>query len=88
MGSQLMDEPGIEISNSTFGEREILSNLTIIMADPSDAGGYACNATNAAGQDTAAAELTVHGKSTWLPGFFEKFVSSFKVAVLVFIRIN
>ena len=52
----------IEISNSTFGEREILSNLTIIMADPSDAGGYICNATNAAGQDTAAAELTVHGK--------------------------
>ena len=39
-----------------------MSNLTIIMADPSDAGGYACNATNVVGQDTAAAELTVHGK--------------------------
>ena len=52
----------IEISASTDGEREIMSNLTIIMANPSDAGGYACNATNAAGQDTAAAELTVHGK--------------------------
>ena len=39
-----------------------MSNITIIMADPSDAGGYACNATNAAGRDTAAAELTVHGK--------------------------
>ena len=63
MGSQLMEQPGvIEISISTFGEREILSNLTIIMADPSDAGGYTCNATNVAGQDTAAAELTVHGK--------------------------
>ena len=63
MGSQLMGEPGvIEISNSTFGEREIVSNLIIVMADPSDAGGYACNATNVAGQDTAAAELTVHGK--------------------------
>ena len=63
MGSQLMEQPGvIEISTSTFGEREIVSNLTIIMADPSDAGGYACNATNAAGQDTATAELTVHGK--------------------------
>ena len=63
MGSQLMEQPGvIEISNSTFGEREILSNLTIIMADPSDAGGYACNATNVVGQDTAAAELIVHGK--------------------------
>ena len=34
------------------------------MADPSDAGGYACNVTNVVGQDTAAAELTVHGK--WL----------------------
>ena len=63
MGRQLVEQPGvIKISNSTFGEREIVSNLTIIMADPSDAGGYACNATNAAGQDTAAAELIVHGK--------------------------
>ena len=63
MGRQLMNEPGVtEISTSMFGEREILSNLTIIMADPSDAGGYVCKATNAAGQDTAAAELTVHGK--------------------------
>ena len=60
-----MEQPGvIEIGTSTFGEREIVSNLTIIMADPSDAGGYACMATNVAGQDTAAAELTVHGK--WL----------------------
>ena len=58
-----MEQPGVtEISTSTFGEREILSNLTIIMADPSDAGGYVCMATNVAGQDTAAAELTVHGK--------------------------
>ena len=73
MGSQLMDRPGtIEISASTFGEREIVSNLIIVMADPSDGGGYTCSATNAAGQNTAAAELTVHGKSTWLPGFFEK----------------
>ena len=63
MGSQVMEQPGvIEISRSTFGEREILSNLIIVMADPSDTGGYACNATNVAGQDTAAAELTVHGK--------------------------
>ena len=63
MGRQLVEQPGvIKISNSTFGEREIVSNLTIIMADPSDAGRYACNATNAAGQDTAAAELIVHGK--------------------------
>jgi len=31
-----MEQPGvIEISTSTFGEREIVSNLTIIMADPS-----------------------------------------------------
>ena len=53
----------IEISSDNFGEREIVSNLTIVMADPSDAGGYVCQATNAAGQDTATAELTVHGKS-------------------------
>ena len=45
-----------------------MSNLTIIMADPSDAGGYACNVTNVVGQDTAAAELTVHGKWPWLSG--------------------
>ena len=65
MGSQLMEQPGvIEISTSAFEEREIVSNLTIIMADPSDAGGYVCMATTAAGQDTATAELTVHGK--WL----------------------
>ena len=58
-----MDEPGvIEISNSTFGERMIVSNLIIVTSDPSDAGGYICMATNVAGQDTAVAELTVHGK--------------------------
>ena len=51
-----------ETSTSISGEREIMSNLTIIMADPSDAGEYVCMATNVAGQDTAAAELTVHGK--------------------------
>ena len=69
MGSQLMEQTGVtEIITSTFGEREIVSNLTIIMADSSDAGRYACNATNVAGQDTAAAELTVHGKSPWLAG--------------------
>ena len=63
MGSQLMEQPGvIEISNTTFGERVIVSNLTIIMADPSDAGGYICMANNVVGQDTTAAELTVHGK--------------------------
>ena len=54
----------IEISTSTFGDREIVSNLTIIMADPSDAGGYICIATNVVGQDTTAADLIVHGK--WL----------------------
>ena len=68
MGHQLMEQPGvIEISTSISGEREILSNLTIIMADPSDAGGYVCKATNVAGQDTVAAELTVHGKWSSLP---------------------
>ena len=64
MGNQLMAQTNaIEIISDNFGEREIMSNLTIIMADPSDAGGYVCQATNVAGQDNATAELTVHGKS-------------------------
>ena len=64
MGSQLMEQPGvIEISDSTFGEREIVSNLTIIMADPSDAGGYICMATNVVGQNTIVAQLYVHGEN-------------------------
>ena len=64
LGNQLIAQTNtIEISSDDFGEREILSNLTIVMADPSDAGGYVCQATNAAGQDTATAELTVYGKS-------------------------
>ena len=64
MGNQLMAQTNtIEISSDNFGEREIVSNLTIVMADPSDAGGYVCQATNVAGQDNATAELTVHGKS-------------------------
>ena len=64
MGSQLMAQTNtIEISSDNFGEREMVSNLTIVMADPSDTGEYVCQATNAAGQDTATAELTVHGKS-------------------------
>ena len=63
MGSQLIEQPGvIEISNSAFKEREIVSNLIIVTSDPSDAGGYVCMATNVIGQDTATAELTVHGK--------------------------
>ena len=54
----------IEITTNTSGERGILSNLTIIMANPSDAqpGVYVCIATNEPGQDIASAELTVHGK--------------------------
>ena len=57
-------DDAIEITTDTSGEREILSNLTIVMADPSDAqpGVYICIATNVPGQDTASAELTVHGK--------------------------
>ena len=57
-------DDAIEITTDTSGEREILSNLTIVMADPSDAqpGVYVCKATNEPGQDTANAELTVHGK--------------------------
>ena len=60
----------IEISNNNFGERDIHSNLTIVMAAPSDSQPgtiYICIATNAAGQDTAIAELTIHGE--YLPSF-------------------
>jgi len=66
MGNQLMAQANaIGISSDNFGEREIVSNLTIVMADPSDAqpGVYVCIATNEPGQDTASAELTVHGKN-------------------------
>ena len=64
MGNQLMTQANtIEVSSDNFGEREIVSNLTIVMADPSDAGGYVCLATNVAGQDNTTAQLTVHGKS-------------------------
>ena len=64
MGNQLMTQANtIEVSSDNFGEREIVSNLTVVMADPSDAGGYVCLATNAAGQDNTTAQLTVHGKS-------------------------
>jgi len=67
MGNQLMAETNtIEISSEIFGERETVSNLTIVMADPSDAGGYVCLATDAAGQNSATAELTVHGMSLTL----------------------
>ena len=51
-----------EINSYTYGERGSLSTLNITMADRSDAGGYVCMATNVAGRDTSAVELTVHGK--------------------------
>ena len=63
MGNQLMAQTNtIEISSDNFGERGIASLLAIVMADPSDAGGYVCQASNVADQDNATAELTVHGK--------------------------
>ena len=43
-------------------ERERMSTLIIIEADPSDAGTYLCLAENEAGIDYATAELTVHGE--------------------------
>ena len=64
MGNPLVTQANtIEISSDNFGEREIVSNLTIVMANPCDAGGYVCLATNVAGQDNTTSELTVHGKS-------------------------
>ena len=63
MGNLLTEQPDIvDIHYAILGENGILSTLTIIMADPSHAGGYVCIATNAAGQATATAELTIHGK--------------------------
>ena len=47
----LIDSTGGKISNSTL---QILNTL------PIDAGTYTCVATNAAGRDTASAELTVN----------------------------
>ena len=55
----------IEINNANFGERTMLSNLTIVMAGSSDSEPHTvfiCIATSDAGQDTATAELTVHGE--------------------------
>ena len=64
MGNKLMTQANtIEISSGNFGERQTVSNLTTKLADPSDAGGYVCLATNAAGRNSATAELTVHGMS-------------------------
>jgi len=63
MGNQLMTQANrIEISSDNFCERKIVSNLTIIMTDPSDPSVYVCLATNIAGQDKATAELSVLGK--------------------------
>ena len=72
----------IEITTDTSGEREILSNLTIVMADPSDAqpGVYICIATNEPGQDTASAELMVHGK--YFVNLPSKLISSTEFAAI------
>ena len=72
MGTQLIAQTNaIDISSADFGEREIVSNLTIVMADPSDAGGYVCQAANVAGRNNATAELTVHGKSQLFNQYYD-----------------
>ena len=43
-------------------EREVISSLTILDVQPSDAGIYLCRAENPAGVDEEIATLTVHGK--------------------------
>ena len=43
-------------------EREVISSLTILDVQPSDAGIYLCQAENPAGLAAESAILTVHGK--------------------------
>ena len=50
------------IVEQEIGDRERRSNLTIVGAQPSDAGGYACVAVNEPGSVMQQATLTVHGE--------------------------
>ena len=52
----------LTIEEQVIGDRERRSNLTILGTQPSDAGGYACVATNEPGTDREEATLTVHGE--------------------------
>ena len=56
------------IVTETFGDREIESNLTVLMTLPSDAGFYACVADNEVegGVSIQNAFLSVQGKQTKL----------------------
>ena len=49
------------IEEAVFGERERISNLTILEAQPRDAGAYVCVAGNVFADVSALATLTVHG---------------------------
>ena len=51
----------IMIQEAIFGERERMSNLTILEAEPRDAGSYVCRAGNVVAEASATAVLTVHG---------------------------
>ena len=58
----LVSTAGIyNISETEIGEREIVSNLTIIKTDPFDTATYVCNASNVVNATLAAAALTVYG---------------------------
>ena len=45
-----------------MGDRERMSNLSILDTQPSDAGGYGCVAVNEPGTTAEQATLTVHGE--------------------------
>ena len=70
--TQVLPQSGVNIiEEAIFGERERMSNLTILKALPRDAGAYVCTAENVNSDASASAVLTVHGRFciSWLEGF-------------------
>ena len=60
--TEVMDVVGeYTIEEAILGERERMSNLTILETEPNDASGYTCVADNGVDSVIGAAILTVHG---------------------------